>query len=245
VRALLSELKRALCIAEKDLKEYYLKPPTISWGLVFPFTFALAFTLRGRSGPWLAPSLITLSLFFGSTSMSAASIVFERRMGSFERLLLYPISYTGIVFGKVLSSFFFGLLSSSATFAIIWMMFLIKPCYPLLLVVSIIGATFQFSALGVLLSFAVKDPSQAMTVFNSVRLPMMFLCGLIIPFSRLPPWLRYVSLLLPPTYATESIKYAFAGSYELLPPTIAIVSTYISFVIILYVTAYFIKRSIP
>jgi len=242
---MLSELKRSFYIAEKDLKEYYLKPPTISWGIVFPITFALAFTLRGRNGAWLAPSLITLSLFFGSTSMSAASIVFERKIGSFERLLLYPVSYAGIAFGKILSSFFFGLFSSGATFIVIWLMFSIKPFHPILLAVCIVGATLQFSALGVLFSFAVKDPSQTMTIFNSVRLPMMFLCGMVIPLNKLPPLLQYLSLLLPPTYANESIKYAFIGSYELLPPAIAITVTYISFAVLLYATIYLIKRNIP
>ena len=72
---MLDELRGALYIAKKDLKEYYLKPPTVSWGIAFPLVFAFAFLLRGWDRLWLAPGLLTISLFFGSTSMSAASIV--------------------------------------------------------------------------------------------------------------------------------------------------------------------------
>jgi ABC-2 type transport system permease protein len=39
----------------KDLRAYYLKPPNISWGILFPFAFMLAFVIRtprvgGRAG---------------------------------------------------------------------------------------------------------------------------------------------------------------------------------------------------
>jgi hypothetical protein len=30
----------------KDLRAYYLKPPNISWGILFPFAFVLAFVIR-------------------------------------------------------------------------------------------------------------------------------------------------------------------------------------------------------
>lgn len=34
-------LEHAHYIAKKDLKEYYMKPGTISWGVLFPITFAI------------------------------------------------------------------------------------------------------------------------------------------------------------------------------------------------------------
>jgi len=38
--------KQAYYIARKDLKAYYLKPPLISWGVMLPVVFLLAFYLR-------------------------------------------------------------------------------------------------------------------------------------------------------------------------------------------------------
>ena len=40
----------AYVIAKKDARVYYLKPPVISFGIVFPFFFYLAFA-AGRSVP--------------------------------------------------------------------------------------------------------------------------------------------------------------------------------------------------
>jgi len=218
---MLDELRGAFYIAKKDLKEYYFKPPTVSWGIAFPLVFAFAFLLRGWDKLWLAPGLLSISLFFGSTSMSAASIVFERRTGSFERLLLFPISYFGVALGKSLSSFFFGLLSLTTTLAIVWIFLSIPPHNLPLLAFTIVCAALQFSSMGVLLSFAVKDPAQAMTIFNSVRFPMMFLSNMIIPVTRFPPYLTPISFAIPLTYSVEAIRYALVGNYDVIPPQIA------------------------
>jgi ABC-2 type transport system permease protein len=112
----MEDVRAAVYIALKDLREYYLKPGTVSWGLLFPFFFMLK---RGGPTEWLAPGMIALALFFGSTSMSAMSIVFERRIESFERLLLFPISYTSIALGKTLSSFLLGIASLIPVLALV------------------------------------------------------------------------------------------------------------------------------
>ena len=74
-------LKQAYYIARKDLKSYYLKPPLISWGLLMPVVFILAFYLRNPQGiSDVTPGLIGLTLLFSSTSMAAIVITFEKRI---------------------------------------------------------------------------------------------------------------------------------------------------------------------
>lgn len=52
-------------IALKDMKTYYLKPPSISWGIVFPIAWILAFYLRSpRSFAELVPGLIAMTVLF-------------------------------------------------------------------------------------------------------------------------------------------------------------------------------------
>ncbi len=243
---MLSDLVKSFYIAKKDLKEYYVKPGTMSWGIVFPIAFTLAFLIRrGGIGEWLAPGLISMAIFFSATSMSAVSIVFERKIGSFERLLLFPVSYTCIALGKALSSFLFGIISSLATVAIAYTIIPLPPVNPLLFAVSIVLATFQASTFGVLLAFLVKDPSQTMTVFNIIRFPMIFISGVIIPLKTLPLYVEAISVLLPLTYSTEAIRYSYLGIYELVPPTISLVVTLLSSIVFLLTTAFLIKKNIP
>jgi len=47
-------------IALKDMKTYYLKAPAVSWGIVFPISWILAFYLRNPgSFEELVPGLIS------------------------------------------------------------------------------------------------------------------------------------------------------------------------------------------
>ncbi len=242
----LDDLVKAFYIAKKDLREYYMKPGTISWGLMFPLVFSLAFMLkRGAMSLWLVPGMISLALFFGSTSMSAMSIVFERKIGSFERLLLFPISYMGIAFGKVLSSFILGVISLIPVLVLIEVTVFTPPTDPLLMAISVVIGTFTSSCFGVLLSFLVKDPSQTMNVFNLIRFPMMFLSNVIIPITPQEHLLATLSYLMPLTYITESIRYAYTGTYDLVPPYISYPITLLLGITFLYIASHVIKKSRP
>ena len=66
------DLRGMWTIMLKDLRAYYLKPPNVSWGILFPFAFVLAFVIREeRSGDWasLVPGLLALTVLFCTTSM--------------------------------------------------------------------------------------------------------------------------------------------------------------------------------
>ena len=243
---MLDELIKSGYIAVKDFREYYLKPGSLSWGIIFPFVFALAFmTRRGGLTEWLAPGMISLALFFGSTSMSAMSIVFERRIGSFERLLLFPVGYNCISLGKSLSSFIMGIISVIPVLLLTLIILPQPPVFILLLTITIIITTFASSTFGVLLSFMVKDPTQVMSVFNIVRFTMMFLSGIIIPITAMPNYVIPISLALPLTYMTEALRYAYIGSYDILPPEISITASLILSILFLVGASEVIKRSKP
>lgn len=243
---MLDEFIKSGYIALKDFREYYMKPGSLSWGIIFPFVFALAFmTKRGGLTEWLAPGMISLALFFGSTSMSAMSIVFERRIGSFERLLLFPVSYNCISLGKSLSSFIMGLISAIPVLLLTLIVLPEPPVYLLLLAVNIAITTFASSTFGVFLSFLVKDPAQVMIVFNLVRFPMMFLSDVIIPVTIMPQYLVPIALILPLTYMTEALRFAYTGTYDILPPAISITVSLALGVLFLLAASEVIKRSKP
>nr|WP_281058509.1 ABC transporter permease [Staphylothermus hellenicus] len=205
----------------------------------------MAFALKtGSRFEELVPGLIALALFFGSTSMSAASIMFERRLGSFERFLLFPISYTIIALGKTLSSFFFGILSSIVTLVIVFSLAPVPIYSSFLLLCYTILSTFMFSAFGVAICYMLKEPSQTMTVFNAIRFPMMFLSGIFIPIEKTPLILQIISLILPLTYSVEGMRYSIMGKAYINPWISLPVTAFLSIVFLL-LTAYEIKLSMP
>ena len=101
-------------ILKKDIKNYYLKPPNISWGIIFPLSWTLMQVIRSPDGNILnlLPGLISMSVLFGTTSMLAVTITFERSGRSFERLLLAPISLGTMVLAKIAGTILFGIFNA-------------------------------------------------------------------------------------------------------------------------------------
>jgi ABC-2 type transport system permease protein len=201
-------------ILRKDLRAYYFKPPNISWGILFPFAFVLAFMIRDgvmlnieKAGA-LVPGLLALTLLFGTSSMEAIVITFERRIGALERLLLAPMRLPALLGAKLLGGMVFGL--ATTTVVMILLLAMTQPVninWWLVLVTLVLSAA-AFSAMGVLISVSVKEVFEAQTLANAFRFPMMFLGGVFVPVTSLPIWLAVIARTLPLTYAVEALRIA-------------------------------------
>jgi len=209
---LADDLRGMFYIALKDLKAYYFKPPNISWGILFPFAFILAFAIRNpgdlRS---LVPGLLALTILFGTSSMEAIVIVFERRIGSLERLLLSPVRLPALLAGKLLGGMTFGLTVTLVILAISLAIFGTSHLNWFLLMLTLLLSATAFSAMGAFVSVAVREVFEAQTLANFIRFPMIFLGGVFVPLETMPGWLQTVARLLPLTYSVEALRVSFSG----------------------------------
>ncbi|NLZ89663.1 MAG: ABC transporter permease [Clostridiales bacterium] len=206
-------------ILKKDIKNYYLKPPNISWGIIFPLSWTLMQLIRAPDGNLLEllPGLISMSVLFGTTSMLAVTITFERSGRSFERLLLAPISLNVMVLAKIAGTILFGIFNAfvPVVFASFFIDLSAVNWGLLLLAVLMIAVTSALT--GLLIAVSAKQVFEAQTFSNFFRFPMLFLCGLFIPISHLPLVLRLVSFCLPLTYGTDILKGTIMGTNTLYP----------------------------
>ena len=206
-------------ILKKDAKTYYLKPPNISWGIIFPLSWTLMQFIRSPGGNMLEllPGLIAMSVLFGTTSMLAVTITFERSGRSFDRLLLAPIRLITMVLTKIAGAIVFGIFN--AFVPVIFAAFFVNlgsiNWGMMLLAVLLIAITSTL--LGLLIAVSAKQVFEAQTFSNFFRFPMLFLCGLFIPLTSLPVFVRPVSFLLPLTYVTGISNGAIAGANLLSP----------------------------
>ena len=205
--SLQEELEGITAIVEKDLKAYYFKPPNISWGILFPIVLALSFSLRNPQGlADLAPGLVAMAALFGTTSMEAIVITFEKRVGALERLQMAPIIPASIIIGKLLGGTIFGLMISTVMtlFAVLFLG--ADVVNPLAFVVTLVLTNVVHSALGALVAVSVKEVFEAQTLSNYFRFPMIFLCGIFLPLDRMPTALSLLARLLPLTYSVEAFR---------------------------------------
>jgi ABC-2 type transport system permease protein len=171
----------------------------------------------GRNILELLPGLISMSVLFGTTSMLAVTITFERSGRSFDRLLLAPISLNVMVLAKIAGTILFGIFN--AFVPVIFASFFIDLSAIdwglLLLAVLMIAITSSLT--GLLIAVSAKQVFEAQTFSNFFRFPMLFLCGLFIPISSLPLFLRPVSFCLPLTYGTDILRGTIVGANILSP----------------------------
>jgi len=207
------DLRGIFYIALKDLRTYYLKPPSISWGIVFPITWILAFYLRNpQNFEQLVPGLIAMTILFSTTAAEAVVINFELRLGSLERLLLAPISFPAVLLGKVIGGAIFGfMMTIIVTFGSMLALglFHVNPFY---LALIIVPSLLVFSSLGAMLCVLVKEVFEAQTLLNLPRFIMVFLSGVIYPVSAMPPALQFLAYLMPLTYTVDGLRQAFSPS---------------------------------
>ena len=216
-------------ILKKDIKNYYLKPPNISWGIIFPLSWTLMQMLRSSGSLDIAgirgllPGLMAMSVLFGTTSMLAVTITFERKGRSFDRLLLAPISLSIMVAAKIFGAVLFGLLN--AFVPIVFAAFFVDLSginwAAIMLAVFLIAVTSTL--LGLMIAVSAKEVFEAQTFSNFFRFPMLFLCGLFLPVESLPVFIRPVSFLLPLTYGTDMLNGLIAGSHIMPPVFCAVV----------------------
>jgi len=199
----------------KDMRAYYLKPPNISWGLIFPVAWTGMFFIKSGSGkesiPSLLPGVIAISVLFGTTSMLAVTVTFEKKNRSFERLLLAPISLELLMLAKTSGAIFFG--AANALVPVILAMFLADlsqvAWMTVLPAVFLIAVASTF--LGLFIAVSVSEVFEAQTFSNFFRFPMIFLCGLFFPIDSLPIFLKPLSYLLPLTYGADILHGAVQG----------------------------------
>jgi ABC-2 type transport system permease protein len=221
------EMEGILAIVEKDLKAYYFKPPNISWGILFPIVLALSFSLRNPEGLTdLAPGLIAMAALFGTTSMEAIVITFEKRVGALERLQLAPITDISIIVGKVLGGTIFGLMISTVM-TVLSILFLGSEIVdPPVFILSLLLTAIDHSALGALVAVSVKEVFEAQTLSNYFRFPMIFLCGIFLPIDEMPAALRYLARVLPLTYSVETLRASMTGLSGNAPVNLSILAGY-------------------
>jgi len=202
-------------ILKKDIETYYLKPPNISWGIIFPLSWTLMQFIRSAGEMKVIeflPGLMAMSVLFGATSMLAVTITFEKSGRSFERLLLTPISIGTMVAAKITGAILFGIINAfiPVLFAVFFVNLSGIHWGVVFIAIVLIAATSTL--LGLLIAVSANQVFEAQSLSNLFRFPMLFLCGLFIPIQNLPGFLHPVSFALPLTYGTDMLNGAMAGT---------------------------------
>lgn len=201
----------AWVIVKKNALLYYLKPPVLIFGVLFPVFFFLAFKM-GRPVPAenIVPGMVAMALWFTASAVGPLVTPWERQARTYERLISTPVSLRAILAGDVISGFIFGACLSVIPIFLGLALTDASIVDASLLVAGIILGALSFASLGVLLAAPpASSPSNIMLLSNLVRLPLLFVSGIFMPIARMPAWARWIAPVSPLSYAGGLIRGGF------------------------------------
>lgn len=204
----LDQLRRSWAITIKDMKIYYLRPPALMFGILFPVALFFTFSSGRNMPPYrLIPVLAAQTVFWSASSIGPTAIPLERRTRTFERFLSAPVSLISVLWGKMMAGFLFGLgITTLAT--LIGVSWAGQPILnPLALAAGVMLSAMVYSAMGILFaSIPTGSPGEVIIPLNFVRIPLMFVSGMFIPLDQMPTIGVYIAFLSPLSHTLDLIR---------------------------------------
>jgi ABC-2 type transport system permease protein len=209
------QLRAAFVITKKNMKVYYLKPPVFTFGIIFPLFFYLAFAAGHNAPPeTMAPGIVAMALFFTASAVGPLVTPWERQARTYERLITSPASLGAILAGDVMAGAAFGVVLALLPLALTQLLTPASVVAVLPLALGVVLGALSFAALGVLLAAPpTNGPSQVMMLSNLVRLPLIFVSGVFMPFSQMPGWGRSIAPFSPLSYSADLIRAGFGEEH--------------------------------
>jgi len=209
---LFTMLTHSIYIAENDLRQSFKSVRHVVWSLLFPLFMMFTFSFRyGVSEPdisflnFLIPGIVGMTAMFGSIN-ETMSIVWDKSLGVFDRILAAPVSSTSIIIGKTMAGAVMGVISALVLLIVGSSLFGVSFVNISFVLLIVVLASFSFTGIGTIISGLASEPREAMMLSNLLRFPMMFLGGVFFPVEAMPMPLPYIARALPLTYATEALR---------------------------------------
>ena len=156
------------------------------------------------------PSLVAILVAMEGLMMTGLSVARERELGTFEQLLVSPLSPGEIVVGKTVPAFVIGLGEGTLMVTVAVFFFRI----PLIGSVALLYASMSAFLLavigiGLFISSLARTQQQAILGTFSFMVPMMLLSGFASPVENMPDWLQTVTLANPVRHFIVIVKGVF------------------------------------
>lgn len=160
-----------------------------------------------ESSNFMVPGLIGTILMMLTMLFTAMAIVREREQGTMEQLIVTPIRPLELIVGKVLPFVLIAFLNLlEILFVGVWWFGV--PIHGSVVLLLELSSVFLLSSLGlgILISTVSKTQQEAMMLTFFILLPSIFLSGYFFPIDAMPPFLQFVSKLVPLTYVLVIVR---------------------------------------
>lgn len=147
---------------------------------------------------------------------SAGDINRERWEGTLSLIFVAPVGFNWIISGKILGNTLLSFLSFVISFLTARILFGISIHIPHLawFLTAIVAIVITFSILSKLIAYLFTLSRKTTLYMNCIEIPIIFVCGFVVPLEALPLWMQGIGKLLPPTWAVKLLRLSLMENTE-------------------------------
>ncbi len=158
----------------------------------------------------VVPGLLAILLMMVTAFLTAINIVREKEVGTFEQLMVAPVTGTELILGKTipfailgLLQFSIGIIAADVVFGI-WAKGSLGALYAM-------AALFCLSTLGIGIFVSTLANTQAQSMFITwfLAIYMLLLSGFFVPIENMPKAIQAFTLINPVRYMIESMREVY------------------------------------
>ena len=147
---------------------------------------------------FILPAMVATLAMLPTMLVSSLSIARDRELGTFEQLLVSPLTSLQIILGKLLPAVFSGLFSSLLILSLVVFAFQVPLTGNLLLLLSsLVVFVFAVAGVGLAVSACCYTQQQALLGMFALVVPMMLTSGFLTPVDNMPDYMRNLAQMNP------------------------------------------------
>lgn len=200
----------------------YIAAIVASFNQSLGITSAIAVETRSWFNPnlesrWnIMPALVAALSMLQTLLVSALSVAREREQGTFDQLLVTPLTPLQILIGKAVPSILIGLLQSTIIFLVILFWFQIPMNGSVwLLYLGLVSFTVASVGIGLSISAVSLNMQQAMLYTFMLIMPLMLLSGLLTPVRNMPQILQIATYVNPLRFGVDMVRRVYLECAEI------------------------------
>lgn len=158
----------------------------------------------------IVPAMVATLSMLQTLLLAALSVAREREQGTFDQLLVTPLTPLQILIGKSIPSIMIGMMQSTIVLMISLLWFSIPMAGSLwLLYLGLLGFTGASVGIGMTLSAVALNMQQAMLYTFLIIMPLTLLSGLITPIRNMPEVLQIATYVNPLRFGVDLVRRVY------------------------------------
>ncbi|XP_071536858.1 ABC transporter G family member 20 [Panulirus ornatus] len=200
-------------------------PISISNMSKLAFPMKIHTPVYGTSGTsfteFMAPGVILTITYFMAVGLTALSFIIERKEGLLDRSWVSGVQSSEVMLAHLTTQMLVMLVQIALILVFMFPVFQL-PCEGNMVWVLLLAILQGFCGMtfGLMTSAISNDENTAIMMALGIFYPLLLLSGIVWPIQAIPIALRYVSLILPQTYACEAIRAILYKGWDITSPTV-------------------------